>query len=442
MDRQKPYRSRQLKIGNVAVGGNAPVRLQSMTNTLTMDTGATVKQVIGLYEAGCEMVRITARNLKEAANLEKIRNKLEKDGYDIPLIADVHFNPQVAELAARIVNKIRVNPGNYPDSRNSLKRLIHICQEHGTVIRVGVNHGSLSERILNAHGNTAKGMVASAMEFLEICRQYDFHDIVVSMKSSHVHTMIRATLDLIAEMQARGMDYPVHLGVTEAGEGEDGRVRSAAGIGPLLAMGIGDTIRVSLTENPVAEIPVAEILRDYHADVRKKLKKPIILDPQKKPAQPSVFSFSYTDHDPEKLAIMASSDISAHILNHPGNNYTITGTTGKEYPELVLNILQATGVYISGTEYISCPSCGRTSFDIQSVLKEVKKHTRGLKNVKIAVMGCVVNGPGEMLDADYGYVGAGNGKVNLYHNGTIVQKAIPEEDALKALLNLIKNTRK
>jgi (E)-4-hydroxy-3-methylbut-2-enyl-diphosphate synthase len=407
-----------------------------------MDTNATVEQVIKLYEAGCEMVRITARNLKESANLGNIRNELEKEGYNIPLIADVHFNPRVAEHAAGIVNKIRVNPGNYPDSRNSLKRLISICRDHGTVIRVGVNHGSLSERILNAHGNTAEGMVASAMEFLEICRRYDFHDIVVSMKSSHVHTMIRATLDLVAEMQARGMDYPVHLGVTEAGEGEDGRVRSAAGIGPLLAMGIGDTIRVSLTEDPLAEIPVATKLRDYHADVRKQLKKPMILDTQKKPDQPSDFSFNYTDHDLEGLAIMASSDISAHILNFPGNNYTIKGKSGKEYPELVLNILQATGVYISGTEYISCPSCGRTNFDIQSVLKEVKKHTRGLKNVRIAVMGCIVNGPGEMLDADYGYVGAGNGKVNLYYKGSVVQKAIPERDALEALLNLINDTRK
>ena len=285
-------------------------------------------------------------------------------------------------------------------------------------------------------------MVASAMEFLEICRQYDFHDIVVSMKSSHVYTMIRATLDLVKEMQPRGMDYPVHLGVTEAGEGEDGRVRSAAGIGPLLAMGIGDTIRVSLTEDPVAEIPVAKKLRDYHAGVREQTRKPIMLDPQQKPVKPSTFSFSYPDNDKEKLAIMASSDISAHILNFPGNKYVITGTSGEEYPGLVLNILQATGVYISGTEYISCPGCGRTSFDIQSVLREVKKHTRGLKNVRIAVMGCIVNGPGEMLDADYGYVGAGNGKVNLYFGGKVVQKAIPEKEAPAALLKLIKETRK
>jgi (E)-4-hydroxy-3-methylbut-2-enyl-diphosphate synthase len=347
----------------------------------------------------------------------------------------------VAEVAAGIVHKIRVNPGNYPDSRNSMKRLINICRENGTVIRVGVNHGSLSERILNAHGNTVAGMLASAMEFLDICREFDFHDVVVSMKSSHVFTMVEATISLVKEMQKKGMDYPVHLGVTEAGEGEDGRVRSAAGIGPLLAMGIGDTIRVSLTEDPVAEIPVAAKLREYHAGVRGMHRDPMHFSPQEKTEDPSLVTFNYPDHEHENLAIMAASDISAHIINFPGNNYTITGTSGKEYPELVLNILQATGVYISGTEYISCPSCGRTSFDIQSVLKEVKKHTRGLKNVKIAVMGCIVNGPGEMLDADYGYVGAGNSRVNLYYKGKVVKKAVPEKDALKALLKLIEETR-
>ncbi len=460
MNSRDQYVSRVLKIGPLLMGGTEEVRIQSMTNTSTMDVEATSRQAIELYEAGCEIVRMTVRNIKEAEKLAEIRNTIEKQAYDIPLVADIHFNPKLAEKAASIVHKIRINPGNYLDRqfflskekghdflepgreeiREGIIRLTDICRKHGTIIRVGVNHGSLSERILMKYGNTAEGMVASAIEFLEICHENNFHDLVVSMKSSHVPTMVKATQEIVREMISRGMDYPVHLGVTEAGEGEDGRIRSSAGIGPMLAMGIGDTIRVSLTEDPVAEIPVAQKLRDYYADVRQLKKPSMSWTSEGKVESPELIRLNYPDQDYEKMVILAAADMSSLILKAQGNNYSITGESGREYPELVLNILQATGVLISGTEYISCPSCGRTTFDIQKVLKEVKQHTKGLKNVKIAVMGCIVNGPGEMADADYGYVGSSPGKATLYHEGKAVRKNIPEEDALQELLELIRKT--
>jgi len=450
----EPYVSRVVMVGGLAIGGKEPVRIQSMTNTPTMDKDATVKQTIGLYEAGCEMVRITVRNMAETSKLADIRTSLENKGYRIPLVADIHFNPRIAEEAAGIVHKIRINPGNYldrqyflskekagidklptrDDIREGIQRLTDICRRSHTVIRVGVNHGSLSERILMKYGNTSRGMVASAIEFLELCQGSDFHNLLVSMKSSHVPTMLNANLELLVEMKKRGMDYPLHLGVTEAGEGEDGRIRSAAGIGPLLALGIGDTIRVSLTENPVAEIPVAKKLRDAYpkTDIRSR--------PEPSRSTGGEIVVQYSKDDTEKLALQASSDISLLIHMGYGTEFLVRDQSGKEYPDLLDGILQATGVKITGTEYISCPTCGRTTFDIQQVLKKVKANTKGLKGIKIAVMGCIVNGPGEMADADYGYVGASPGKVSLYYKGKMVQNNISEKDALPALLKLIKET--
>lgn len=458
MNNTQPYRSRLIRIGKLALGGEEPIRLQSMTNTPTTDTERTVKQIIQLYEAGCELVRISARNMNEAQNLVLIRDQLEKRGIDIPLAADIHFNPSVAELAATVVHKIRINPGNYLDSQHFLSkelqidkqeptkeeleenihRLIAICKTHDTAIRVGVNHGSLSDRILRKCGNTPEGMVASAMEFLNICRDADFHKLVVSMKSSHVQTMVKATEGIVEAMQIAGMDYPVHLGVTEAGEGEDGRIRSAAGIGPLLKKGIGDTIRVSLTEDPVAEIPVASILRDRYSYVRTNGLHPRDFTLDALPGKP--LQFTFPDHDKDWMTIAASAELSSHILKTGEKSYRILGESGKDYQELLLGILQATGVYISNTEYISCPTCGRTSFDLQSVLKKIKEKTRGLRGIRIAVMGCIVNGPGEMAGAHYGYVGAGPGKVTLYHNGKAVMKNIPEKEAVQKLLLLISDT--
>lgn len=522
----RPYVSRVVKIGSLLMGGQEAVRLQSMTNTSTMDTVATIAQVKALADAGCELVRMTTRNVEEARNLGLIRDRLEAVGYNIPLAADIHFNPKVAEVAATMTHKIRINPGNYFDRqywlsreqkhktksfnrdaiREGITRLTEICRKHDTVIRVGVNHGSLSERILLKYGNTVEGMVASAIEFLRICREADFHELVVSMKSSHVPTMMQANIELIRAMQEEGMDYPLHLGVTEAGEGEDGRIRSAAGIGPLLGMGIGDTIRVSLTEDPVREIPVAAKLRDLYASQRKNVKMqwplpsaprkgkdtPLVLGPagvksdaeadilvhpgrtladakgnsidegfslheisdlqelpellesiSERPLQEKqIICLSYPGGDGESNVLRASSEVSYLLYRGAGDGFFIDTEDGKDHAPVLFNILQATSARISGTEYISCPGCGRTTFDLQKVLRQVKEHTRGLKNVKIAVMGCIVNGPGEMADADYGYVGSGKGKVNLYFKGRPVQKNIPEDDALNALLNLIKKTAK
>lgn len=353
------YKTRVVKIGGVPMGGEHPIRVQSMTNTDTMDTEATVAQAIRMIDAGCEYVRISVPGMREAENLRNIQDELRKRGFNTPLIADVHFNPKIAELAATIVAKVRINPGNY-NPVASLFPLLDICKSHLTAIRIGVNHGSLSERIMEQYGDTPEGMVESALEFARICREQDFHDLVLSLKASNTRVMIAANRLLVERMQAEGMDYPIHLGVTEAGAGEDGRIRSAVGIGSLLADGIGDTIRVSITEDPEFEMPVA------------------------------------------------------------------------------YSILQATGRRITKTEYIACPSCARTLFNIQDTLKQIEARTSHLKGLKIAVMGCIVNGPGEMADADYGYVGSGKGKVSLYKGREVVKKGIPETDAVEELIRLIK----
>lgn len=385
--------SRQIKIGNLTLGGGAPVRVQSMTNTDTMDTQATVEQTLRMVEAGCELVRITAPDVKAAENLGRIKEELLRRGCEVPLVADIHFNPKAAEVAATLVEKVRVNPGNYTD-RNTGKwfnltpgpsptgegsreyeeayreemeqigermaSLIDICKTHHTAMRIGTNHGSLSERIMSRYGNTAEGMAQSALEFAQVCRQQDFHDLVFSMKASNVKVMVDSTRLFVQKMHALGMDYPIHLGVTEAGDGMQGRLKSAAGIGALLLDGIGDTIRVSLTESPVAEMPVA------------------------------------------------------------------------------YDILQAVGVRISQAEYIACPSCGRTQYNIQEALQQIKARTSHLKGLKIGVMGCIVNGPGEMADADYGYVGSGAGKITLYKGQEVMKRNIDQADAVDELVALIK----
>jgi (E)-4-hydroxy-3-methylbut-2-enyl-diphosphate synthase len=373
------FKTRVVNIGNLPMGGDYPVRVQSMTNTDTLDTGSTVLQSIRMIEAGCEYVRIAVPWMKEAENLREIKKQLRSQGYTAPIIADVHFNAQIAEVAATIVEKVRINPGNYlplrvargasrendPDYAldqiaERISPLLKICKNHGTAIRIGVNHGSLSERIMGLYGDTPLGMVESALEFARICESQSFYDLVFSMKASNIRMMIAANRLLAERMQQSGMNYPIHLGVTEAGAGEDGRIKSAVGIGSLLADGIGDTIRVSLTEDPEFEISAA------------------------------------------------------------------------------YSILQSTGVRISKTEYIACPSCGRTQYNIQEALKNIEARTSHLKGLKIAVMGCVVNGPGEMADAHYGFVGAGSGKIHLYKGKTLVKKNIGQSMAVEALVDLIK----
>lgn len=615
--RGSSYRSSVIKIGSTPLGGENPIRIQSMTNTDTLDTRASVAQCIRIIEAGADYVRLTAQGIREAENLAVIKKELRKAGFVTPLIADIHFNPIAAETAARLVEKVRINPGNYADKRASFQTqelsdkeyneelerahtkllpLINICRENKTVIRLGINHGSLSDRIMTRFGNTPRGMVASAMEFINIFRSENFNDLVLSMKSSDTAIMIEATRMLAGMMQSEGLSYPLHLGVTEAGEGEDGRIRSAAGIGALLSEGIGDTIRVSLSEDPEIEIPVARKLAGYyprgfskskpeksltyktattrpeifrgingplvianmtsyseinlkayedagfkidyktgevkrsdssadliivkscpekipedvnlvmpykiwfeHKDKERAfplyspetyhestyrseklnilltgshfnidyLKKPdpgkvlviFTFDPEKEPYAPHLFMNAleennlnhnlvlnpvYREKSSEDIQIKAASLLGGYLTDKTAAGISVTniGEIGiKETTALAFSILQCTETRITRTMYLSCPTCGRTKFNLQESVKNVKKATGHLKGLKIAVMGCIVNGPGEMAGADYGYVGAADGKVHIYRGTVPVLKNIPEEDAVGELLRLIEKDR-
>ena len=620
------FRTREVMVGKVGVGGDNPIRVQSMTTTDTMDTQATVEQSIRMIEAGCEIVRITAPSKKDAENLQNIKDELRARGYDTPLVADIHFTPNAAEIAARIVEKVRVNPGNYADKKKfeeieytddtyqqELERikerfvpLVRICKEEGTAMRIGTNHGSLSDRILSRYGDTPLGMVESALEFLRICKEEDFHNIILSMKASNTQVMVQAYRLLIQKMKEDGMNYPLHLGVTEAGEGEDGRIKSAVGIGTLLEDGIGDTVRVSLTEEPEYEIPVARDLVDRYRDrikheaiaeveqnpidsynyQRRKsssvlnigdkqvpivmadfsLKKNItpasffalgyrysvptdkwnisdmacdyvflgsaeidfdipgtlgviyhydtwLKHKDKERVYPFLTSKNYLEGgvfseqmnvvyaclddlntelisrlkaDPtavllidtwnahgmveqrrlfmelmnadcqvpviigraygglseEKLQLQSATDMGALLLDGLGDGIFIAAEncgSDQNINQTAFGILQATRTRISKTEYISCPSCGRTLFDLQETTAKIRAKTNHLKGVKIGIMGCIVNGPGEMADADYGYVGTGVGKITLYKEREVVQRNIPEEQAVDALIDLIKS---
>lgn len=624
------FKTRVVQIGDVPMGGDHPIRLQSMTTTDTLDTKATVEQSIRMIEAGCEYVRITAPSLKEAQNLENIKKELRNRGYNTPLVADIHFTPNAAELAARIIEKVRVNPGNYADKkkfehieytdssydselariRERFTPLVKICKEYGTAMRIGTNHGSLSDRILSRYGDTPLGMVESAMEFLRICGDENYHNIVLSMKASNPQVMVQAYRLLVQQMIEAGMNYPLHLGVTEAGDGEDGRIKSAAGIGTLLEDGLGDTVRVSLTEDPEFEIPVAKMLVDRYA--KRKNHEPIDALPEENgkiilPYSPYEYARRHSQtvlniggsNVPRVIADYSEKEITAASLFSSGYQYSvpldkwnltdqacdfiytgnndigfeIPGTLGiilndkawqnlsnteRRYPlfcgtdlfsaekkspvlnflaanihslspefisqvkndptivlvfsseneaampeirraiirlmehnceapvivmrkysaineeefrlhaatdlgallldgfgdgcwiaakdsaaPLVVNstcfgILQATRTRISKTEYISCPSCGRTLFDLQETTNKIRKRTEHLKGVKIGIMGCIVNGPGEMADADYGYVGTGVGKITLYKGKEVVKRNIAESEAVEALVDLIR----
>lgn len=618
------YKSHEVRVGTLGIGGDNPIRLQSMTTTDTMDTEATVAQSIRMIEAGCELVRITAPSKKEAENLRNIKNELLKKGYNTPLVADIHFTPTAAEIAARIVEKVRVNPGNYADKKKfqeldytedsyqaELDRiekrftpLVKICKEEGTAMRIGTNHGSLSDRILSRYGDTPLGMVESALEFLRICMSLDYHQVIISMKASNPQVMVQAYRLLIHKMESEQMSYPLHLGVTEAGEGEDGRIKSAVGIGTLLEDGIGDTVRVSLTEEPEFEIPVAKTLVDRYSkrlphteiksidentinpfDYQKRLTTevfniggknvPIVIaDLHKKkkinPASlfalgyhysvpldkwniadmacdyifagdniidfaipgtlgiiynyptwtknkgercyplidaktylndldlsadiifirtdlsevnqafisqlngdsrailiietnnnhgmaeqrrlvielmnsdcktPVIIGRNYKDLSEEEFQLHASTDLGALLLDGIGDGTFIQADNcGSDEMKMqtAFGILQATRTRISKTEYISCPSCGRTLFDLQETTAKIRTKTSHLKGLKIGIMGCIVNGPGEMADADYGYVGTGIGKITLYKEKEVVQRNIASAAAVDALIDLIK----
>lgn len=531
----KRRESSETKVGNTAIGGKNPIRVQSMNNTSTMDTEGSVAQALRIAEAGGEIVRLTTQGVREAENMAAIRKGLDEAGCHVPLVADVHFNPNAAFKAATTCEKVRINPGNFVDAARTFKKLdftdeeyaaeiekiretlvpfLNLCKENHTAVRLGVNHGSLSDRIMSRYGDTPAGMVESVMEFLRICREEDFNDIVISIKASNVVIMVETMLLLDKRMREEGMAFPLHLGVTEAGDGEDGRIKSAVGIGTLLSLGIGDTIRVSLTEDPEKEIPVAVKLRDYivsregHptvAEVEGKVAVPSreaavavpgfenvswplvvgldikqvpsdwhFVDASEMPHQfddnlpvvltssnpnlpgeiaswidrfvvmggqnPVIVHLKYDDTDLEDLQVKAGADFGPLLLEGYASGIWVEDPafSQEQLNSLSLGLLQAARLRISKTEYIACPSCGRTLFDLQTTLHKVKEATSGLKGLKIGVMGCIVNGPGEMADADYGYVGAGPGKVSLYKGKELVKKNIPSEEAIPELIALIK----
>lgn len=545
-----------VNVGGVKLGGDYPIRIQSMTSTSTMDADGSVEQCKRLAEAGAEYVRLTAQGVREAANLDVIKSRLRACGCNVPLVADIHFNPKAAFEAARHVEKVRINPGNFIDPGRTFKKLdftdeeyaaeikkiesalvpfLDLCRENGTAIRIGVNHGSLSDRIMSRYGDTPQGMAESAMEFLRVCVAHDFNDVVISVKASNVSVMIETVRRLVAAMDAENMHFPLHLGVTEAGDGDDGRIKSAVGIGTLLAEGLGDTIRVSLSEDPVCEIPVAKMLVDYVATFasapeipyglsegfnrltpRRResdavgiiggTNRPVVLvedgdgaySGDEKPdaaladlkdyievdaalpygewpamtpgkvvimtstsanypasvqgalhkmiseglTNPVILKASYAGVTPDEVTVRASVDLGAPLMNGFVDGIMIESDamSAADAVKLAFGILQATRLRITRTDYIACPGCGRTLFDLQSTLKMVKSRTSHLKGLKIGVMGCIVNGPGEMADADYGYVGAGVGKVSLYKGKVCVEKNIPAgAEAVDRLLDLIKS---
>ena len=542
------------RVKDVEIGGENPIRLQSMTNTNTNDVEASVAQIERIVEAGADIVRLTAQGTREALALRDIEAGIHRDGCEVPLVADIHFNAAVADVAAGIVEKVRINPGNYVDPGRSFKKLeytdeeyaqeiekirarlvpfLNICREHKTAIRIGVNHGSLSDRIMSRYGDTPAGMVESCMEFLRICVEQDFMDVVISIKASNTSVMVRTVRLLVKAMDREDMHFPLHLGVTEAGDGEDGRIKSAVGIGALLSDGIGDTIRVSLSEDPEAEVPVARQIVEYisqRSEGRHLIDGPQVSESLYDPIDPKRFTSTRsgklgdgqpvcvcggTDHGADVcIAGMASfslaelnmdASVMEYLLANPqlpiivrANNHNPVGTwrafilgirqagctnpvvisrdyssfcdswddvklyaaidygvmlidqlvdgimigydgaTTQQRVELAFSILQAARARFTKTEYIACPSCGRTLFDLQETLTRIKAATRHLKGLKIGVMGCIVNGPGEMADADYGYVGAGPGRVSLYKGKRCIERNIPAENAVQRLLDFIR----
>ncbi len=540
-----------VRIGDTPLGGPEPIRVQSMTNTSTMDTAASVQQVLRIADAGGEYVRLTTQGTREAENMREINVGVRQAGCNVPLVADVHFNPRVADVAAAYCEKVRINPGNYVDAARQFKHLeytdeeyqaelkkieerlipfLQICRKHNTAVRIGVNHGSLSDRIMSRYGDTPEGIVESCMEFLRICIREQFTDVVISIKASNTVVMVQSMRLLVTRMTQEGMSFPVHLGVTEAGEGEDGRIKSAVGIGALLQDGIGDTIRVSLSEAPEKEIPVARFLVDYVTSYRKGADLPIPMDAQAPPTydwlkpvrrqstrvgeigggqvpvvldeipvagaisanpfnftpetaeflrkHPEVIVVShpqttnrlgehralalslmnlglenplliyqeYAEENLEHLQLKAAADTGVLFIEGLADGMILQNHAGgisvEVVRDLAYGILQAARARFTKTEYISCPGCGRTLYDLEGTIARIKAATSHLKGLKIAIMGCIVNGPGEMADADYGYVGAARGKVSLYKQKDCIEKNIPEEEAVERLLRFIEEDLK
>lgn len=449
------------RVGDIIIGGDAPIRVQSMNTTNTNDTEACVEQAKRIIEAGGELVRLTTQGSREAENMKNISAALKAEGIMTPLVADVHFNANVADVAALYCEKVRVNPGNYVDPARVFKKLeytdeeyaqevqkirerfvpfLNICKEHNTAVRIGVNHGSLSDRIMSRYGDTPAGIVESCLEFLRICRDEDFQNVVISIKASNTVVMVQSVRLLVEKMDEEDMHYPLHLGVTEAGEGEDGRIKSAVGIGALLTEGIGDTIRVSLSEEPECEIPVAKKLVSFIPECAEKRENARIED--------GTLYLDFNDDSLEDLQLKAAMTAGALLIDGMAKELVITNHQQQTSTtrELSDSILQAARVKFTKTEYISCPGCGRTLYDLQGTIARIKAAIKAkaeenprFATLKIGIMGCIVNGPGEMADADYGYVGAGPNKISLYKNKVCVEKSIPEADAVEKLIEFIEN---
>lgn len=449
-------------VGPIAIGGDNPIRIQSMTTTNTNDTAACVSQAKRIIEAGGELVRLTTQGTREAENMRNISAALKAEGIMTPLVADVHFNTRVADVAAQYCEKVRINPGNYVDPARTFRHLeytdeeyqaelqkidarlvpfINICKEHHTAVRIGVNHGSLSDRIMSRYGDTPEGIVESCMEFLRIFRREQFNDVVISIKASNTVVMVQSVRLIVKAMDREDMHYPLHLGVTEAGEGEDGRIKSALGIGALLTEGIGDTIRVSLSEEPECEIPVARQLVDYIGEcsrLREEAEATISDDTIHLDIKDSSDSMTI-----EQLQLKAAMAVGALLIDRKATKLIISSPLLSEQQSVALAdaLLQAARIKFTKTEYISCPGCGRTLYNLQETIARIKAATQHLVGLKIGIMGCIVNGPGEMADADYGYVGAGPGRISLYRQKECVEKNIPEAEAVEKLLQLIENDR-
>jgi (E)-4-hydroxy-3-methylbut-2-enyl-diphosphate synthase len=445
-------------VGSIAIGGDNPIRIQSMATTDTNDTEASVAQAKRIIDAGGELVRFTTQGTREAENMKNISARLKADGYMTPLVADVHFTAHTADVAAQYCEKVRINPGNYVDPGRTFKHLeytdeeyqeelkkieaklvpfINICKEHHTAVRIGVNHGSLSDRIMSRYGDTPEGIVESCMEFLRIFRREQFSDVVISIKASNTVVMVTTVRLLVKTMDQENMHYPLHLGVTEAGEGEDGRIKSAVGIGALLTEGIGDTIRVSLSEEPECEIPVARKLVDLIPECTK------LRAEAEASIKDDTITITLDAPDWETLQLKAAMSVGALLIDRKATKLELCAErfSRSDLNSLSDAILQAARIKFTKTEYISCPGCGRTLYNLQETIAKIKAATKDLVGLKIGIMGCIVNGPGEMADADYGYVGAGRGKISLYKAKECIEKNIPEAEAVDRLLELIRKDR-
>ena len=442
----KRRKTSNVQVGNIVIGSDFPIRVQTMANTSTNDIDGSVDQARRCIEAGAELLRFTTQGLREVESLKEIHAQVLTA---VPLVADVHFNAEVADAAAQVVEAVRVNPGNYSKDASKLReRFVHlldICRAHETAIRIGVNHGSLSERMMNQYGDTPEGMVASVMEFLRIAVEQDFHNIVISVKASNTRVMVETVRLLVKTMNHEHMAFPLHLGVTEAGEGEDGRIKSAVGIGALLADGIGDTIRVSLSEAPENEIPVAKDLVNYFADEEStRYDGSVTAEVLDNIGGNAEIRYSSLEEDWSLFCLQAAAECGRLLWDYKATELTLVNPNFSENKLNFLSkdILQAARVRIYKTEYISCPGCGRTMFNLEETIHKVKaaldqRLTTNDQGLKIAVMGCIVNGPGEMADADYGYVGAGRDRISLYRGKECVLKNIPQEEAVSQLLALI-----